>query len=222
LPCTRLIPRVSEPPSSAPPLTSFSFAAIAILQAQESQLIDQVSFRIRGYLIYRIHVRSLFPVDHRVIGANESAKVTVLANIDVGNVTSVFRVFFEVVTCAITVAVGAYLLFQVAGIAFLDPLFLCFLSAAVPFALSPKLPRTQKAGLEATEKRLRSMSLLVSNMRSVRLGGLQWFAADEARASRQLEITAAALYRKILIMVVCAGECIFVISLSLETLVRLS
>jgi ATP-binding cassette subfamily C (CFTR/MRP) protein 1 len=184
-----------------------SFLILAVLRAQNSHLMDQVSYYVRGYLIYRIHARSVLPVDHRVVGGNESAKVTVLATVDVANAASAFKSIFEVPACAITVGVGAYLLFQVAGLAFLGPLFLALLSLAVPVLLGRKLARSQKRVLEATEKRLRAMSQLVSNTRSIRVGGVQGFAADEALSCRQLEIGAASLYRKVFIIVICSGEC---------------
>lgn len=108
--------------------------------------------------------------------------------------------------------VGAYLLYQVAGLAFLGPLILSLFSIAVPVLLGPRLARCQRATLEATEKRLRSMTQIVSNIRSVRMAGVLSFAGEEALSARRLEIDAARLYRKIFILVACAGKCAMVLN----------
>lgn len=184
-----------------------SFLAAALLQAQSTHLLDQVAYRVRGFLIYRIHVQSVQPVDYGLPGGNESAKVTVLANVDVPNFINALKSIIPLITSAITVGVGAYLLYQVAGLAFLGPLVLSLFSIAVPVLLGPQLARCQRAILEATERRLRSMTQIVTNIRSVRIGGVLLFAGEEALAARRLEIAAATLYRKTFIFVACAGKC---------------
>ncbi|KAK0649750.1 hypothetical protein B0T16DRAFT_410658 [Cercophora newfieldiana] len=191
----------------------FTFLTIALLQAQGTHLLDQAAYRVRGFLIYRIHTQSIQPVDHGVPGGNESAKVTVLANVDVPNFISALKSVFPLVNSAITVGVGGYMLYQVAGLAFLGPLVLSLLSIAVPVLLGPRLARCQRATLEATEKRLRSMSQIVSNIRSVRIGGVLSFAGEEVLSTRQLEIAAAKLYRKIFTFVGCAADSVNGLSL---------
>lgn len=146
------------------------------------------------------------PVDYLLVGGNESARVTVLANVDAANVVVAIKLISDILTSSITAGVGAYLLFQIVGIAFLGPLFLALFSVSVPVMLGSKLARSHRNELEATEKRLRSTNQLVLNTRSVRVGGVQWFAADEVQSTRQLEVDAAALSRKIFIIVAAAGK----------------
>ncbi|KAK0623913.1 P-loop containing nucleoside triphosphate hydrolase protein [Immersiella caudata] len=174
----------------------FDFVIIALVQARGYQFMTQVSYHIRSYLIYRVHCRSIQPVDYRVTGANENAKVTVLADSDVGTIVGCIANIFELLTCAVTVSVGAYLLHQLAGIAFLGPFLLCLCSFAVPIALGSKISSSQNQMLEATEKRLNAVSLLISNSRSIRMGGIQEIAADEAQGARRLETTVATFNRK--------------------------
>jgi ATP-binding cassette, subfamily C (CFTR/MRP), member 1 len=183
-----------------------SFILVALLLAQSSHVMDQVSYRIRGYIIHRIHARSILPADSRILGSTESAKVTVLANVDVANAVVVLKMFGEILTSGITVGVGAYLLFDVIGIVFIGPLVLALISVAVPVMLGDRLTNSQRRSLEATEKRLHSLSQLVANTRSIRIGGVQEIASEEVLSYRRLEINAASMYRKIFILVVLAGK----------------
>ena len=110
----------------------------------------------------------------------------------------------EALTSLITVGVGAYLLYNSLSLVFLGPLLLALIAVAVPILLGPRLTRSQRRALEATEKRLRSVSEIVEKSRSIRMGGIQEVAEKEIHENRLAEIQATALYRKILILVIFA------------------
>lgn len=186
--------------------TPTSFIFLALIRAQSSHIMDQVSYRLRGCLIHRIHALSIQPADLRIANAGSSAKAATLASSDVVNVTAGLNMAGESLTSAITVGVGAYLLWAVVGPVFVGPLVLAILSVAVPVLLGGKLKDSQRRSLEATEARLRATGRLVADARSLRVGGVQDIAAEEVLSRRRLEIDAALLYRKIFILVILAGE----------------
>ncbi|KAI8193906.1 ABC transporter atnG [Colletotrichum sp. SAR 10_65] len=183
--------------------------------ANGTHIVDQVSFRIRAYLTYRIHLRSLEPATSRTTTSNDSksAKVTVLANVDVTQAVFVLKVIPDVITSAIIVAVGAYLLYNAVALVFLGPLLLALVSVSVPIALGKKLTKSQRYALEATERRIRSVGQLIEKTRSIRMAGMQAMAEKEVLANRQIEIEAMSLYRKFLIGVVFASDSVNGLSL---------
>ncbi|KAF4854459.1 ABC transporter gloK [Colletotrichum siamense] len=191
------------------------FTLLNILVAQSTHIVDQISFRIRAYLTYRIHLRSLEPATLRTTTSNdsESAKVTVLANVDVTQAVFVLKVIPDVITSAIIVAVGAYLLYNAVALVFLGPLLLALMSVSVPIALGKKLTKSQRYALEATERRIRSVGQLIEKTRSIRMAGMQAMAEKEVLENRQIEIDAMSLYRKFLIGVVFASDSVNGLSL---------
>ncbi|KAI8155978.1 hypothetical protein K4K49_009089 [Colletotrichum sp. SAR 10_70] len=144
---------------------------------------------------------------------SESAKVTVLANVDVTQAVFVLKVIPDVITSAIIVAVGAYLLYNAVALVFLGPLLLALVSVSVPIALGKKLTRSQRYALEATERRIRSVGQLIEKTRSIRMAGMQAMAEKEVLENRQIEIEAMSLYRKFLIGVVFASDSVNGLSL---------
>ncbi|KAF0320870.1 ABC multidrug transporter [Colletotrichum asianum] len=191
------------------------FTLLNILVAQSTHIVDQISFRIRAYLTYRIHLRSLEPPTSRTTTSNdsESAKVTVLANVDVTQAVFVLKVIPDVITSAIIVAVGAYLLYNAVVLVFIGPLLLALVSVSVPIALGKKLTKSQRYALEATERRIRSVGQLIEKTRSIRMAGMQAMAEKEVLENRQIEIEAMSLYRKFLIGVVFASDTVSGLSL---------
>ncbi|KAF4890167.1 ABC transporter atnG [Colletotrichum fructicola] len=191
------------------------FTLLNILVAQSTHIVDQISFRIRAYLTYRIHLRSLEPATSQATSSNdaESAKVTVLANVDVTQAVFVLKVIPDVITSAIVVGVGAYLLYNAVALVFLGPLLLALVSVSVPIALGNKLTKSQRYALEATERRIRSVGQLIEKTRSIRMAGMQAVAEKEVLENRQIEIEAMSLYRKFLIGVVFASDSVNGLSL---------
>ncbi|KAF5500248.1 ABC transporter gloK [Colletotrichum siamense] len=191
------------------------FTLLNILVAQSTHIVDQVSFRIRAYLTYRIHLRSLEPATSRTTTSSdsESAKVTVLANVDVTQAVFVLKVIPDVITSTIIVGVGAYLLYNAVALVFLGPLLLALVSVSVPIALGKKLTKSQRYALEATERRIRSVGQLIEQTRSIRMAGMQAMAEKEVLENRQIEIEAMSLYRKFLIGVVFASDSVNGLSL---------
>ena len=129
-----------------------------------------------------------------------------LANVDVPNFIKALKLVKDAVRSIITVGVGAYMLDSAVGPVFVGPLLLALISIAVPALLGKKLVRSQRRALGATEKRLRSMTELVSNARGLRIGGVQHIAVNQVLENRQHEIIASSLYRKIFILVILAGK----------------
>ncbi|KAF3805652.1 ABC transporter FUM19 [Colletotrichum gloeosporioides] len=191
------------------------FTLLNILVAQSTHIVDQISFRIRAYLTYRIHLRSLEPATSQATSSNdaESAKVTVLANVDVTQAVFVLKVIPDVITSTIIVGVGAYLLYNAVALVFIGPLLLALVSVSVPIALGSKLTKSQRYALEATERRIRSVGQLIEKTRSIRIAGMQAMAEREVLENRQIEIEAMSLYRKFLIGVVFASDSVNGLSL---------
>lgn len=92
------------------------------------------------------------------------------------------------------------------GLAFLGPLVLALLGTAVPASLGSAMADTQRSVLEATEKRVQATKHLVSDVRNIRIGGLQDLTADQVLESRKLEIDRATDYRRILVVVIVVGK----------------
>ncbi|KAF9872765.1 hypothetical protein CkaCkLH20_09628 [Colletotrichum karsti] len=171
--------------------------------------MDQISFRIRAYLTYRIHAKSVEPMATQASARgsdSESAKVTVLASVDVTQAVFIPRVLAETTTSVIIVGVGAYLLYQAVDLVLIGPLLLALLSISIPISLGKRLTRSQRRALEATERRIRSVGQLVEKTRSIRMGGMESMAEKEVLENRVVEIKAMSLYRKLLIVVVFASD----------------
>ncbi|KAH8881159.1 P-loop containing nucleoside triphosphate hydrolase protein, partial [Thozetella sp. PMI_491] len=192
---------------------SFDFIFLAVVSAQISYLTNRVTFHLRGYLVYRIHDRAILPAKTSFSPSNRASRPLVLANMDVTHVTNMLRIVGDIISNGITVGVGGYLLYEAMGTVFVGPLIVALASVTVPILMGGKLTRSQKLTLEATERRIWSTSRLISAARSIRTGGMQDLMSQEVLYSRELEIKAASLYRKILIPIIMAADSVNGISL---------
>lgn len=169
------------------------------------QQLMQVNRRMRSFLTHKVFQRALSPVAS--VGSSESlsSKAMVHASVDIPSVVNGPHVILECISNAFVVVVASYMLYKQIGIAFTGPLILAIIGTFVPMLLGPKVAQAETTALEAKEMRLQAMKQVTSDVRNVRMGGLQGLTEEQVAEFRVLEVARYTNVRRVLAVVVVVG-----------------
>lgn len=150
--------------------------------------------------------RSLAPLGGTDSVDAVSSKALVHASADVTAVIQGPEVVFNVLSGFVIVVVGSFMLYAQIGLAFMAPLGLAILGVLLPAFMGPMLGRSEKNMRTANEKRIQAMKQIVSDVRNVRIGGLQDLTAEQVTQCREDEINCGVNFRRTLMVVVVVGK----------------
>lgn len=102
------------------------------------------------------------------------------------------------------------MLYAQIGLAFMAPLGLAIVGVLVPVLMGPMVARSQINMRTANEKRIQAMKQLVSDVRNIRIGGLQDLTAEQVIQCRENEIHCGVNFRRTLMVVVVVGKCLLI------------
>ncbi|KAI0389430.1 putative ABC multidrug transporter [Xylariaceae sp. FL0594] len=139
------------------------------------------------------------------LGASDSGAAMTLMSTDIERISLGFLSLHEVWARTIQVALASWLLYQQLGAVFVAPIAVvtaCFLGLAVVLKLTGD---SQKRWMAGNQKRVGLTSIVISNMKSLKLSGLTSTVSDYVQDLRVQELSAGGRFRKIIIVAALLG-----------------
>lgn len=171
------------------------YAALALLAASSTYLINRLRIRIRGGLVSLIYRKT---VDLSITALEEKAALTLMST-DIERITTSFQYLHDAWAAFIEVGIALYLLYRQLGVGFIAPA-ICFICAALAMTICTRLfPRYQKIWVEAIQTRVAFTSTMLGSMRSIKLLGISSVVSDLAQRLRIGENVIARKYRWLII-----------------------
>ncbi|KUJ16558.1 multidrug resistance-associated protein [Mollisia scopiformis] len=124
---------------------------------------------LRGALVSMIYSKTL---KLNLVGSKDAPAVTLMST-DVGGITTSLDSLHDIWACTVEVAIGVYLLWLYAGVGFVVPLILAFVSGGINyFVIGKKMVGYRKTWNEATQKRVALAASALREIVSTRMMGL--------------------------------------------------
>ncbi|KAJ6779518.1 hypothetical protein PWT90_06369 [Aphanocladium album] len=191
----------------------FDQLAITVLAAHGSLVFSQMSMRMRSFLIHRVALRCIGSRGPRYGQSSAEGKVLVHVTQDAAAVSGAINMAGMIIPNIFVISIGSYMLFKLINLAFLGPLLASVACALVPVLMGGPVSRSERSLLEATERRITTVTHLISETRNMRFSNMHHIMKNQAMNERRREIEAATAFRRILTVVIVA-EAIFLSSLA--------
>lgn len=147
---------------------ALNYSLMAICDGWYYQGLAIFSTKLRSCLVSLIYHHTLYiQAKDADVGAG-----TVLMNVDVELVMLGSTLLHEFWTLLVTCCIALYILYTQLGIAFLAPTFMSVVMVVGCYHLGKSMKPRQLKWTQLVEKRVVSISLAVSNMKSIRMLGL--------------------------------------------------
>lgn len=161
-----------------------TYSGIAISTALYWYYQERFQSLLRAYLISSIY-RKMAEIQH--VGDGDSAAVT-LMGADVERIYTGLRLIHEVWANAIQIGIASWLLQRQLGLAFLAPLVIVLICFFISFAISKRAVPYQSAWMARVQKRIAATSVVLCNIKDLRVSGMIRPAAALVQREREDEI----------------------------------
>ncbi|KAF5527157.1 ABC transporter FUM19 [Colletotrichum aenigma] len=161
-----------------------TYSGIAISTALYWYYQERFQSLFRAYLISAIYQKTA-EIQH--VGDGDSAAVT-LMGADVERIYTGLRLMHEVWANAIQIGIASWLLHRQLGLAFLAPLVIVLICFFISFAISKRAVPYQSAWMARVQKRIAATSVVLCNIKDLRVSGMIRPAAALVQREREDEI----------------------------------
>ena len=178
--------------------TALIYIGLAVSNANAQHKTYRVITMLRGSLVSLIYTKTL---SVSIPTAQNSSAVTLMST-DVERSGTGLRYMHEVWASPIDIGLSIYLLEREIGPASAAPGVIFLLCSILGLRVAGSMGQRQKLWLEAIEKRVKATSDMLSNMKEVRMGGLQARLEQELQALREKEIQVSKKFKNALALIV--------------------
>lgn len=147
---------------------ALNFVGSAIFASWYSHSVARFSVKLRSVLISAIYDKALGARDQET----DLGSATVLMNVDLEKVLEGMKYVHEIWAVPIGLIACLYILFRNLGWAFVVPLIVLVLAAALTWDIGDNMRSRNLDWVTKTEKRVTTMSKIASSLKEVRILGL--------------------------------------------------
>lgn len=170
-----------------------TFTGLAITTSVYKYYTTRLNTCVRGELVTMIYTNTM----SLGMGALEENKALTLMSTDVETIVTAFGDWFEPLAAAIEISIASYLLYNLAGIAFVAPVIVAAASLAGISVVARKMGTSQKVWIERIEKRVNATATWLSNAKVVKMLGFTDILSHLLQNLRGTEIKSSKRFRKI-------------------------
>ena len=165
-------------------LFSLNYTFRAIFVSWSRQAVARFRIRLRACLISIVyqHTLRIAPKDVNLGSA------TILMNVDVEKVIDAAKYLHDFWSLGITCVIAAYLLYRQLGVLFVAPLFTVICALGFSTKVGTLLKPRQRQWVDATEKRVTSITYAAGNMKAIRMLGLTEVVRTTLEGLRETEV----------------------------------
>lgn len=170
-----------------------TFSGLAISTAVFKYYTTRLNTCVRGELVTMIYTNTMT----LGIGALEENKALTLMSTDVETIVVAFGDWFEPIAIAVEISIASYLLYNLAGIAFIAPAIVAAIALGGITIVAKYLGRAQKVWIEAIEKRVNATTTWLGNAKVVKMLGFTDILSNLLQNLRATEIKSSKKFRKL-------------------------
>lgn len=177
------------------------YSGIAVSSGFYNYYNQKAVFMIRGCLVSSVYRKT---TETKLTAADDSAAVTLMST-DIERITKGGQYVHEMWASVTEVAIGCWLLEEKLGAAFISPVIIIVVCAALLAWLLTFVSKTQAAWMGKIQNRVGLTSNAISHMKLYKISGITGPVADLIQALRVGEIKVGAHYRWTLILAAALG-----------------